>query len=276
MQPNLFLVGFQKCGSSTLFDLLLQHPDIVGSNPKETFALVDQGKANFEEERNIINPGFDWDVFFAPQKAEFYLEASVCNFYQKSALEYIAGLPEKKVIFILRDPIERFCSSYDYYGPRITTQPVTSLSNYFELISSQPEKIDVEGAKFAVEHGKYLNHINLWEKTLGKNNVHLIGMKRMLKDPDLCLDEITRFLNIKPMSEPIALGHKNQTKHIKNKRLDFYVQRFFGGTGLSKSFLGNVYQKMNKTTAKPIVEKDVYEKLTEIYAAEYDHLKMYF
>ncbi len=274
-KPNLFLVGFQKCGSSSLFDLLLQHPEISGSNPKETFALVDEHKTNYHCEMNVKNPGFDWDVFFVPQKTTYYLEASVCNFYQKTALDYIANLTYKKVIFIVRDPVQRFCSSYEYYGPHITTQPHTNLTEFFEVVSSQPEKIDVEGAKFALEHGKYVKYIRLWENALGKNNVHIVGMRNMLEYPDNCMKEISTFLDLQPMQEPVFLGHKNKTRHLRSKKLDFYIRRLMGGTGIGKSFLGNVYQKINSTNAKLMIGKDIRQKLVELYREEYQNLKEY-
>ena len=42
INANIFILGFQKCGSSTLFDVLANHSEISGTEPKETFFLTDK------------------------------------------------------------------------------------------------------------------------------------------------------------------------------------------------------------------------------------------
>ncbi|HET8804252.1 MAG TPA: sulfotransferase domain-containing protein [Aequorivita sp.] len=277
--PNLFIVGFQKCGSSTLFDLLVQRPEIVGSTPKETYALTDEDYQHFSSINNISNPDFDWGTFFSNEKAvKYILEASVCNFYQKTALEYIAKLPKKKVIFILRDPIERFQSTFEYYGPLVKTSlgSIPTIDAFYNLVSSKREMIHVEGARYALEHGKYLQYIKEWEKIIGRQNIHIVNFKKMLKFPELVMNEISIFLDIEPCHNSVKLEHKNRTTLIKNKRLDYYVRRFFGGTGLGKTSLGDLYRILNGTRSKPPITKELRQKLEAIYSQEYKILSTYF
>jgi len=35
MKVNILIAGFQKCGTSALHSFLSEHPNIIGSNPKE-------------------------------------------------------------------------------------------------------------------------------------------------------------------------------------------------------------------------------------------------
>ena len=116
MRPNLYIVGFQKCGSSSLFDYLASHPNIVGSHSKETFALVDPQSEHYRPQENVQDPGFSFDRYYdsAAQTADYRLEGSVVNFYQKQAQQFIAASPDSKVVFILRDPIDRLKSNYRY------------------------------------------------------------------------------------------------------------------------------------------------------------------
>ncbi len=49
--PNILCIGFAKCGTTTLYDIFKQYPDIYLSNIKEPLFW---GKKDLEEK------GFDW------------------------------------------------------------------------------------------------------------------------------------------------------------------------------------------------------------------------
>lgn len=38
--PNLLIAGAPKCGTSSIFTWLIAHPEVCGSQPKETFYLM--------------------------------------------------------------------------------------------------------------------------------------------------------------------------------------------------------------------------------------------
>ena len=52
MKPNVLCVGFAKCGTTTMYDIMKQHPDIYLSNIKEP---IYYGSKNLEQ-----NKGFNW------------------------------------------------------------------------------------------------------------------------------------------------------------------------------------------------------------------------
>ena len=51
MEPNLFLIGFQKSGTSSLYDLLIRHPQIYGHiGIKDIPCYVDSNKRLIKRE----------------------------------------------------------------------------------------------------------------------------------------------------------------------------------------------------------------------------------
>jgi len=267
--PNLFLVGIQKCGSSSLFNILSKHKDIICSDPKETFALTDNTSSNFNSKINISNSEFRWDDYFENQNAKYYLEGSVNNFYQNSALEYISNLSERKVIFIVRDPIKRFISTFNYYGRKITQfKSINNLDEYFNIVSNYFDKIDNEGAKYAVEHGKYCQFIATWTKALGSENVKVVVLERLISQPEEELKSLFNFLEL-PVLANTVIPHQNKTKNVINTRLNYFLLKYFRGLGLRKTFIGKFYRFMNTTPKKPSINNELKEKLINIYKSEY-------
>jgi len=277
MQPNLFIVGFQKCGSSSLFDLLVQHPEITGTIPKETFALADSTYENYSEQ-NVKNTSFDWSSYIQDDnasQAKYYLEGSVCNFYQRTALEYIKSLENPKVIFIVRDPIDRFISTYSYYGSTgVYLKPGTSLQTYFELI--EKKAFTKEALNYALEHGRYATYINQWEEELGAEQIHLVGLKPLQKNTESVVEQLWNFLKITPF-ETIEIKHKNKSRPMKYKQLNRFLVRYLGGNNLGDSFLGKAYKKWNVSkSGKPILSEKLKDTLINYYSREFDLYREFF
>ncbi len=176
IRPNLYIVGFQKCGSSTLFDYLSAHQDITGTIPKETYFLVDDSYELYDSKKNVSKSPEEWNTFL-PEKinTKIIMEASVCNFSQNRALAYIQGIPDAKIIFILRDPIKRFISTYNYNISWILKEIGNiSLTEYYHLV--QQKSVGRFMCDHAIEHGFYSKYIHKWKNALGEEKVFITGL----------------------------------------------------------------------------------------------------
>ena len=103
---DFLIVGAQKCATTTLFEQLRTHPDIMMPLEKEV---------PFFTGENVT--GEDWTTF-----AKRYFEAPDGRLWGKVTPQYlcdtdVAGriasmMPDTKLVVILRDPIERSWSHY--------------------------------------------------------------------------------------------------------------------------------------------------------------------
>lgn len=269
--PNLFIVGFQKCGSSTLFNLLCQHPHIIGTEPKETFALTDVHYEHYNSQNSISNPVFSWSLYLKESKdAKYYLEGSVCNFYQKSALDYIAQLPQKKVLFIIRNPVDRFFSTYHYFGNNgLYLKPGTSVTEFFDLLKNSCIETSKEGLRNALEHGRYVKYIDKWRQHIGAENIKVISFHSLLKNPLENINEIFQFLNIDPV-KMVTLTQENKTMGVRFPAINRALVKAFRGNGLGESALGKVYKKVLQKKVEKIVDPELVEKLQREYKNEFE------
>jgi hypothetical protein len=110
-KPNLFIVGFAKSGTSSLYQQLIRHPKVSGGTTKEPHIYASE-----ERFHNRFNPmeRFSFDRIY-PENNRFVLDASTSTIVAPQALERILeDTPDAKFIIIARDPVDRIFSHYKW------------------------------------------------------------------------------------------------------------------------------------------------------------------
>ena len=107
MNPNLFIAGVPKAGTTSLFHYLALHPDVFPSSRKEPgffhpFKIKDMD-SNLEAYKKFF-------VGYSGQK--YAMEATPGYFYggKESATAIDNYSPESKIIIVLSNPVERLFS----------------------------------------------------------------------------------------------------------------------------------------------------------------------
>lgn len=105
--PDFLVVGAQKCGTTSLFLYLSQHPDLFLPAEKEI---------QFFSAESLYSRGLEWysNQYFANCRSDQTCgEVSPQYMYSKCIAERVnKALPKAKIIAILRDPVERAYSQY--------------------------------------------------------------------------------------------------------------------------------------------------------------------
>jgi hypothetical protein len=104
--PNLFILGSGKCGTTTLYDIISEHPEISVSKIKEPSFFC----SHFQV---IKNPIEYFNLFTPP--ARYLAEASHVYFSNPETATVLRDLfPEAKFLIILRAPKARAQSLYQH------------------------------------------------------------------------------------------------------------------------------------------------------------------
>ena len=124
--PSFIIIGAQRCGTTSLYDYLSHHPQIIPSPVKELFYFDD-----------YYTRPIEWYKSFFPTKKEqeklerdlvasvITGEASPSYFFHPYAAKRIKEtLPQIKLILVLRDPIERAYSHYTHIK-RVNREPLS-------------------------------------------------------------------------------------------------------------------------------------------------------
>lgn len=127
--PNLVIVGAMKCGTSSLHRYLDFHPQIKMSSIKELDFFI--------EEKNW-HRGESWYRSHFPVKADILGESSP-NYTKFPVFSGVPErmhrmLPDAKLIYLVRDPIERIISHYFHqYTDRAEHRSLEDALNNFDL-----------------------------------------------------------------------------------------------------------------------------------------------
>src|SRR5262245_23105956 len=113
LRPNFFIAGAPRCGTTSLWAYLRQHPDIFMC-AKEPHAfgrdLDSNGTGRFEEFRELDRY---LRLFEKAGAAKRVGDASPFYLYSRSAPAEIKSFdPEAKIIIVLRNPVDMVYSVY--------------------------------------------------------------------------------------------------------------------------------------------------------------------
>ena len=175
--PTFVIIGAQKCGTTSLHAYLDKHPETSMSQPKEL---------NFFIERRNWGKGLDWyRSHFDPAK-DVRGESSP-NY---TAAPNFPGVPEKmasvipdaKLIFMVRDPIDRIRSEW--------------IHNYAKRNTDWSIGEAIRRRKVYVNRSKYNMQLQLYLEHFPRERILIIDQIDLLKQRRETLQRVFRFLGI--------------------------------------------------------------------------------
>jgi len=242
--PDFIIIGVQKGGTSSLFELLKQHPNIKTSVFKEVHYY------DFQYQK-----GKKWYRSFFPllkrDKKLVYGEASPYYFFHPLVPERIyKDNPNVKLILLLRDPVDRAYSHYQMERRKGREK----LKSFEEAISKETERIQkgydgiTNGKQLYnynhhiysyVARGRYDVQLKRWLQYFKREQLLVLKSEDFFVSPHNNLERIYKFLDI-PVIFPKDLLVKNQGMYnpVKNDTIkhlrDYYkphneeLSRFLG------------------------------------------------
>lgn len=268
---NLFLIGMQKSGSTSIFNFLKQCNEISCSNVKETNVFSDDKlRKNITNKHttNIYKPD-DLSKFFSiNNQYQYYLEGSINHFYSRGApLKLYKYNPNAKLILIVRDPIERIISHYKMDLNLGFNGISLNQSLNHEMNTSQAYGSDLGYIEMSYVE-KYLDN---WLKYFDKNNILILNFND-LNNHTKITKHLSDFLNIKINQKFIKqynIGRVPKYKYI-TKLLFFFnykgiISKFM--PDLLKSFLNTLFYSRD-LPSKVVLNKNIENNLIDKFHSD--------
>lgn len=219
-KPDFLIIGAQKCGTTSLFYYLSQHPDIKMPEIKEIHFFDLQ-----------YHKGIEWYYSKFPKKPILKTtltgEASPYYLFHPLVPERVfLHLPKTKIIVLLRNPVDRAYSHYNHQL-KIGNEPIKSFEEAISFeetrISGEIEKIKagIINESLSLRHYSYLRR-GLYSEQVN-NWLHYFSMKQMLfiksedlfESPKLALGKVYDFLKIKrKVSQNLTPQNTNEYPEI--------------------------------------------------------------
>lgn len=206
MKPNVLCVGFAKCGTTTLYDIMKQHPDIYLSGIKEP---IYYGSEELVNER-----GFEWYLnryYPKKQKKSVVMEINPILARNVSASQILNDYGKDiKIIFLIRNPITRIYSEFkmNLVDGTCFSEPKENLGDSTKLLFDKWIKnsfVEFDGkyilndtysTKFC-ESGNYCCKIKDYIETFGKENVKIIFFEDFIREPQKECSKLFDFIGVR-------------------------------------------------------------------------------
>lgn len=205
---DFMIIGAMKSGTSTLAEILSMHPEVCFCQEKEPhfFSKTSDWKTNLE----------DYKSLYHPQEQQICGEASTTytcypEFNKNIWDDLYQFNPQLKLIYIMRDPVERIVSHY--------------MHNYLRGYTSETIEKDILTKSTYIDRTRYFVQIRPYLHLFGHNKLLLLTLEELTNNQTITLNKIAQFLNIDE-KEFDSIENIHANKSVGETKPDVRVDNF--------------------------------------------------
>jgi hypothetical protein len=209
--PDFFLLGATKCGTTSLYFYLRQHPDLYLPKQKEPHVL-NAPPDDFENELD------DYLRLYSPSGDRLAADGTPSYFRDSDrVIPRIKQLYEErspKFILIFRDPVERAFSHYLH--KRQAGVVPDSFEEALKHEKRHPEKSREEWKSF-FRDGIYVDTLQTWYEHFPEHRFHILLLDDVKQNAEGAVKDTFRFLGVDPSVEIDVQQRYNERRDIRSK-----------------------------------------------------------
>lgn len=234
--PNLFLVGAPKCGTTSLYEYLRQHPQIFFPSDKDDYWRA--------KEPNHLCPELDILPKYSIKSREEYLnlyrgsdpfkwrgDASPYYLASSSSPERIKQLSyDARILIMLRPPVDMMRS----YHRDLLRIGLEEREDFFEAIrvGNRKDGIPVHEAPPGVPGyldynliSQFAQQVERYQMHFGKDSTKVVLLEEMASDPESTFKEILEFLEVDASFVPEFKVHNETPRNGPLERSIKFIYR---------------------------------------------------
>jgi hypothetical protein len=225
-RPNLFLVGAQKSGTTTLAVMLANHRQVFMCTPKEPGYLV-FGRTGYtgRDGYGRLAHAASWvldseaeylDLFrAAPDEADWLGDASTWYLSEPGAAEKLHEFsPDARIIVIFRHPADRAYSAW-CHARRDGEEPCESFA---EALDRESQRDNASHLLRYREMGCYASQLRRYLEVFGSDRVLVLFYEDLRDDPDKLWRQCCEFLSLQDGGRP-ASHRQNRSGRPRSRLL---------------------------------------------------------
>lgn len=232
MLPNFIVGGTSAGGTSFVVNAMIQHPDIY--LPKQMRPEPHYFYKSWEYEKPISY--YQEKYFSAVENEKAVGERSSSYLFSRESAQRISKhLPDIKLIFTLRNPIERTYANYRY----TVLEGLEELS-FEEALRDEKERVkNQEGIWAEIQpynytgRGFYGEQLEAYLEFFSPEQILLLKSESISDEPYNHLEKIFRFLDVDPTFKP-ELPPDFTSFNVKDRTLQVKLRKYFGSERFDK------------------------------------------
>lgn len=272
--PTFIIPGASRSGTSTLWSILRSHPEICMPDQKElrffdknqNYAKGIQfyekmfGRCNQKKEIGEASPPYWNKGIIFDNKGDYKYEEN-----NDSLTRIHKHYPDIKVIFTLRNPVDRLYSQF-WKNVRQGREHKRSVAEAVkEEINGKRNYINDEFCW--VYRNSYATHFRRWKKAYGKERVKVLIFEEWTEEPKESLEEVYNFLGVEVEKAAPTGVRKNKSRVPRSDTLLSIRKRYLGQSLLGKA-LSKVVRLVNQREGRPTPSKSERAWLFKLFEDE--------
>jgi len=236
--PHFIIIGQAKCGTTSLYSYLTQHPQILPALLKEI---------NFWQSKSNFPRGLDWYLsYFIPigKETNFITGEATTRYLDspEAAQRLVQVFPKMKLIVLLRNPVNRAISEY-YMFFRTGSEKRSLKTAVFAELEALTQQREIElNELYYLSPSVYINSISRWMELFPQEQFLILRSEDLFADPDTTVNQVFQFLGVEPYQlqeypkknsgnyPPISQSmHRTLSDYFRpyNQQLEEYLDRKF-------------------------------------------------
>jgi Sulfotransferase domain len=237
--PDFVIIGAQKCGTTFLYQLLVQHPHVKPAFAKE----VHYFDLNFRQGDKWYRSHFPLRMsnsrrYITGESSPYYL------FHPHAPRRASAVVPDAKLIVLLRNPVDRAYSHYQHQVKRVKGERRETLT-FEEAIEAEERILPGEVSKMLqdeyyessshrtrsyLRRGIYIDQLLAWSSFFERKRMLILKSETFFDDTTNALERMLDFLEI-PHWEPEIYSIPNKREYtdmspLTRQRLDEHYKPY--------------------------------------------------
>jgi hypothetical protein len=235
--PDFVIIGAQKCGTTFLYQLLVQHPRVKPAFAKE----VHYFDLNFRKGDKWYRSHFPLQALnsqkhITGEASPYYL------FHPHAARRASTVIPNAKLIVLLRNPVDRAYSHYQHQVQRVKGEARETLT-FEEAIEAEERILPREVSKMLqdeyygssshrtrsyLRRGIYIDQLLVWSSFFQRKQMLILKSEDLFNNTKNTLERMLDFLEI-PRWAPETYSIPNKREYtgvspLIRQRLDEYYR----------------------------------------------------
>lgn len=216
-EPDFVIAGAPKAGTTALCEYLGNDPKIFMTTPKELDFFIK--KRTSDDVDDYLGYFKNADNLLAGEGSVSYLSGS-----EYSAPQLKQYFPNLKLVFLLRNPIDRYVSDFWFYVNKGT---VINESNLFDDLLFGRKTLDIHRERidfknYLLERGMYAKHLKRFFEHFDSTAIHIIYFEDFVKDQKNTIKKLYEFLGI-DYKHPVEIVKQSNKTMYPGKLMPLFV-----------------------------------------------------
>ncbi len=234
IMPSFLIIGAKKCGTTSLFHYLCEHPNVGEPTWKEISYFniyYDRGNAWYKSFFPISLPKLDSQYLMTGEATASY----ICH--SQAPYRIATTLPKVKLIVLLRNPVDRAYSHY-HHTKRIGREQL-SFEDAIAQEESRVEQLENESRELGLNSspaynytylasGMYAEQLKNWLKLFNKEQLLILKSEDFFDRPEAVFKQVLDYLELPDWSPKTYRKHNinSYPQAIKPNTKEFLTEYF--------------------------------------------------